>query len=218
MTEAAGGDPHRLDGSVRRREEGEPVEWIVGWAPFCGIRVGLRPGVFVPRAQTEVLARAAAALVGPGSVAVDLATGSGAIGLVLLAAGADVSATELDPTAVGCARANGLTVHQGDLDAPLPADLEGRADVLTANVPYVPTAALPRLPRDVLTHEPRLALDGGADGLDVVRRVLAVAPRWLRRGGSVLVEVGPDQAGAAPAGARLHRDAEGDVRCLELRV
>ena len=216
LTEAAAGDAGRLEELVRRREAGEPVEWIVGWAPFCGLRVGVTAGVYVPRVQTEVLARAAAARVRPGSMAVDLATGSGAVARVLAAAGAEVVATEIDPVAVACARANGVTVLEGDLDAPLPVDLAGRVDVLTANVPYVPTAALALLPRDVRDHEPRLALDGGADGLDLVRRVLALAPRWLQPGGAVLVEIGPDQAAAFPA-ATWHRDADGDVRCVELR-
>ena len=220
LTEAAGGDPGRLDALVRRRETGEPVEWIVGWAPFCGRRVVVHPGVYVPRAQTEVLARRAAALLPPDGVAVDLATGSGAVAAVLLAArpGATVLATELDPAAAACARDNGVTVLEGDLDGPLPRHLEGTVDVLTANVPYVPTAALALLPRDVQEHEPRLALDGGADGLDLVRRVLALAPRWLRPGtGRALVEIGPDQAAAFPA-LVPHRDEDGDVRALELHV
>ena len=217
LLEAARGDAGRLEASLRRREAGEPVDWIVGWAPFCGLRVGVHPGVYVPRAQTEVLATAAAALVRPGSVAVDLATGSGAIALVLSRGGARVAATELDPVAAACARANGVTVHEGDLDEPLPRALAGRVDVLTANVPYVPTAALDLLPRDVRDREPMLALDGGADGLDLVRRVLALAPRWLRPGGAVLVEIGPDQAAAFPDAA-FHLDTEGDVRCLEVRA
>jgi release factor glutamine methyltransferase len=218
LTEAAGDEAGRLEAFVRRREAGEPVEWIAGWAPFCGLRVGLAPGVYVPRAQTEVLATAAAALVVAGSTtAVDLATGSGAIALVLAAAGADVVATELDPVAAGCARANGVTVHEGDLDEPLPPELADRVDVLTANVPYVPTAAIDLLPRDVRDHEPVLALDGGPDGLALVRRVLALAPRWLRPGGAVLVEIGPDQAAAFPAAVH-HRDPDGDVRAIEVRA
>lgn len=216
LLEAAGGDPDRLAPMVARRESGEPVEWIVGWAPFCGLRVQVHRGVYVPRAQTEVLARAAAAGVEPGMTAVDLATGSGAVALVLARAGATVVATELDPMAAACARANGVTLFEGDLDEAVPADLEGRVDVLTANVPYVPSGSIPLLPRDVRDHEPRLALDGGSDGLDLVRRVVELAPRWLRPGTGVLfVEVGPDQAAAFPTAA-LHRDDDGDVRAIEL--
>ena len=220
LTEAAGGDPGRLDALVGRRERGEPVEWIVGWAPFCGRRVIVHPGVYVPRVQTEVLARRAASLVRTGGVAVDLATGSGAVAAVLRSAGAtEVVATELDPVAAACARANGVTVFEGDLDEPLPARYERNVDVLTANVPYVPTTAIALLPRDVQDHEPRLALDGGADGLDLVRRVLALAPRWLRPGtGRVLVEIGPDQAAANFPDLVHHRDEEDDVRALELHA
>ena len=218
LTEAAGGDPGRLESLVRRREGGEPVEWIVGWAPFCGHRIRLAPGVYVPRVQTEVLARRAAERLPRDGVAVDLATGSGAVAVVLQSAGATVVATEVDPRATACARANGITVLEGDLDEPLPADLEGRVDVLTANVPYVPTAAISLLPRDVQEHEPRLALDGGPDGLDLVRRVVALAPRWLRPGsGRLFVEIGPDQADAFPSLIQ-HRDEEGDVRALEVHA
>lgn len=224
LLQAAGGDAGRLEALVSRRETGEPVEWIVGWAPFCGLRVTVHAGVYVPRVQTEVLARAAAARLPRGGTAVDLATGSGAVALVLARAagaggtGGTVVATEIDPVAVACARANGLTVHEGDLDASLPAELGGRVDVLTANVPYVPTSVVALLPRDVQHHEPRRALDGGADGLDLVRRVIALAPRWLRPdGGTLLVEIGPDQSGAFPTPPyTLHRDADGDVRALEL--
>ena len=220
LTEAAGGDARRLDALVRRREAGEPVEWIVGWAPFCGLRIAVHPGVYVPRVQTEVLARRAAELLPPDGVAVDLATGSGAVAAVLRAAdpSATVVATELDPVAAACARANGVTVHEGDLDEPLPSSLEGAVDVLTANVPYVPTAAMALLPRDVQDHEPRRALDGGDDGLDLVRRVLTLAPRWLRpRTGRLLVEIGPDQAAAFPDAVHLVDD-EGDVRALEVHA
>ena len=219
LLEAAGGDAARLDAMVRRRSTGEPVEWIVGWAPFWGLRVGMCAGVYVPRAQTEGLARRATALLPPMGIAIDLATGSGAVAMVLRASspGARVVATESDPIAAACARANGIDVYEGDLDGPLPADLEGRVDVLTANVPYVPTAMIDLLPRDVREHEPRAALDGGPDGLDLVRRVVALAARWLRPGtGTLLVEIGPDQASAFPDADHL-LDDEGDVRAIEVR-
>ncbi len=115
--------------------------------------------------------------------------------------GARVVATELDRGALPWARANasrhGVELLEGDLDQPLPPGLAGRVRVMTANVPYVPTAAIDLLPRDVREREPRLALDGGPDGLDVLRAVAARAPRWLAPGGALLCEIGDDQGGPA---------------------
>jgi release factor glutamine methyltransferase len=203
-------DPGALRAMVARRVAGEPLQYVVGWAPFGRLRLLVGPGVFVPRPETEGLAdRAAAHLRKAGRsapeppVAVDLCTGSGAIACFLAAEvpGARVLATELDPAALAWARPNadryGVELLAGDLDAPLPAELAGRVDVLCANVPYVPSGAIPTLPRDVRDHEPRLALDGGPDGLDVLRRVAARARRWLAPGAVLLCEIGDDQAEAA---------------------
>jgi len=204
-------DPEKLRAMVARRVAGEPLQYVVGWAPFGWLRLRVGPGVFVPRPETEGLAdRAAAHLRAAGRessppVAVDLCTGSGAIACFLAAEvpGARVLATELDPAALAWARINsdryGVELLAGDLDAPLPAELAGRVDVLCANVPYVPSGAIPTLPRDVRDHEPRLALDGGPDGLDVLRRVAAGAGRWLAPGGVLLCEIGDDQGEAAAA-------------------
>ena len=196
LVRAAAGDAATLADLVRRRATGEPVAWLTRSVTFCDIRVGVLPGVYVPRWQTEPLARRAASLLAPGGVAVDLCTGSGAIALVLTAAApsARVVATELEDTAVACARANGVEVFAGFLDEPLPRSLEGRVDVLTAVVPYVPTDELRLLPRDVRAFEPRLALDGGVDGTDVLAEVVRRSPRWLRPGGWLLLELGGDQA------------------------
>ena len=218
------GDGALLADLVRRRTEGEPVAWLTGAVTFCGVRVGVVPGVYVPRWQTEPLTRRAASLLLPGGVAVDLCTGSGAIAVVLAAAvpSARVVATELEDTAVACARANGVEVFAGSLDEPLPDSFEGRVDVLTAVVPYVPTDELRLLPRDVVAFEPRLALDGGVDGTDLLAEVVRRGPRWLRPGGWLLLELGGDQAerlGGSLYDAGFETpdvlvDAEGDPRAI----
>ena len=178
-----------------RRVAGLPIEHIIGWVEFCGLRVAVDPGVFVPRRRTELLVREAARLAPPGATIVDLACGTGAVGMVLatLVAGVRLYAVEIDPAAVRCARRN----LAGDLYEPLPAGLRDHVDVLAANVPYVPTSAVGLLPPEAREHEPLVALDGGADGLDLLRRVAAQAPRWLAPGGHVLMETGADQIDAA---------------------
>jgi release factor glutamine methyltransferase len=204
LTGAAGG-PGELAGLVRRRVAGEPLEHVLGWAEFAGLRVAVDPGVFVPRRRTELLVRESATLLRPGAVAVDLCCGSGAVGAALAAVvpGIDLHAADVDPAAVRCARRNlaaaGGRVYEGDLDGPLPAALRGRVDVLVANVPYVPTGSVRLMPPEARLHEPRAALDGGPDGLDVLRRLAAAAPRWLAPGGSVLVETNDRQVPAATA-------------------
>lgn len=191
--------PGDLADSVRRRAAGEPLEHVLGWTEFRGLRIHVTPGVFVPRRRSEFLVECAVALAAPG-VVVDLCCGSGALGAAVAAAVADVElhATDLDPAAVECAGRNlaafGGHVYEGDLYDPLPAGLRGRVHLLLANVPYVPTADLALLPADAREHEARIALDGGTDGLDVLRRVAAAAGRWLAPGGHLLVESSTQQA------------------------
>jgi len=191
--------PAELSAMVDRRAEGEPLEHVLGWADFCGLRIAVDPGVFVPRRRTEFLVRQAVAIAPPRPVMVDLCCGSGAVGAALAAAldGAELHAADIDPAAVRCARRNlvpaGGQVYAGDLFEPLPAALRGRVDILAANVPYVPTAEVGLLPAEARLHERRTALDGGGDGLDVLRRVAAEAPRWLAEGGSLLVETSERQ-------------------------
>ncbi len=198
-------DPAGLTAMVERRSAGAPLELVVGWAEFAGLRIHLEPGVFVPRRRTEFLAERAAALPRPTAVVLDLCCGSGAIGAVLAARdpAVELHAADIDPAAVRCARRNvagyGGRVHQGDLFAALPGTLRGRIGVLVANTPYVPTRQIPLLPAEARDHEPPAALDGGADGLDVQRRVAAGAPGWLAPGGHLLVETGERQAPAAAA-------------------
>ena len=197
--------PDELDDMVERRAAGVPLEHVLGWAEFCGLRIAVEPGVFVPRRRTELLVREAVALVRPGAVVVDLCCGSGAVGAAVAAAVGPVElhAADVEPAAVRCARRNlgpvGGHVHEGDLDAPLPPELRRRVDVLVANVPYVPTGEVALLPAEARVHEPRVALDGGEDGLDVLRRVVALAPHWLRPGGHLLTEATDAQAPQAAA-------------------
>jgi release factor glutamine methyltransferase len=269
---AAAADEATLLGLVRRRAEGEPLEQVVGYADFCGVRVRLRPGVFVPRVRTELLVRLAAEAVkataqavgatgaphwpttAPGEpieepeeatatgeapdateetdpsrpeagaqiatdvgvVVADLCCGSGAIGLAVAhrVPGVELHAADLDPTAVACARDNLLqNVYQGDLFDALPTALRGRIDVLTANVPYVASRHIPLLPAEARDHEPRTALDGGSDGLDVFRAVAGEAPAWLTPGGVLLSEITEAQTGpalAAAHGAGLRADIARD--------
>ena len=213
---------------VDRRLHGEPLAWITGSVLFCGVRVLVDPGVFVPRPHTQALARRATSLLPDGGIAVDLCTGSGAVAAVLGSAHpeATVVATDLDPLAVACAGRNGVRALVGDLDEPLPPSLRGRVDVMTAVVPYVPTKELAFLPRDVLANEPRSALDGGPRGTTLLVRATEAAARWLRPGGSVLLELGGDQAGEVTtafekvglSAIRVHRDGDGQDRAIEARA
>ncbi|MCX5201159.1 putative protein N(5)-glutamine methyltransferase [Streptomyces sp. NBC_00237] len=188
---------------VELRVDGLPLEHVLGWAEFCGLRIAVDPGVFVPRPRTEFLVGHAVALAAarqPGAVVLDLCCGSGAAAAVLGARlpGIELYAADVEGAAVRCARRNvepvGGRVYEGDLYAPLPAGIRGRVDVLVANAPYVPTQDIPLLPSEARDHEPLVALDGGVDGLDVQRRVTAEAARWLAPGGSLLIETSERQA------------------------
>ncbi|MFJ1705816.1 putative protein N(5)-glutamine methyltransferase [Kitasatospora sp. NPDC088346] len=193
--------PAELAAMVDRRVAGLPLEHVLGWAEFAGLRVAVDPGVFVPRRRTEFLVERAVALARPGAVVVDLCCGSGALGAALscAVAGVDLYAADVDPAAVHCARRNvpAERVFEGDLYEPLPAGLAGRVEVLLANVPYVPSGEIALLPAEAREYEARVALDGGADGLDVLRRVTAGASRWLAPGGHLLFETSERQAPSA---------------------
>ena len=206
---AAAATPAELNAMVQRRADGLPLEYVLGWAEFCGLRIAVEPGVFIPRRRTEFLvARAAARARQPAApagrpVVLDMCCGSGALGVALAAAlgGAELHAADIDPAAVRCARRNvpaaGGQVYQGDLYQPLPAALRGRVSVLLANVPYVPAGEIALLPPEARDHEARVALDGGPDGLDVLRRVAAGASSWLAPGGCLLSETSDRQAARA---------------------
>lgn len=222
---ASTGSEEELERMVARRVAGEPLEYVVGWAEFDGQRVAVDPGVFVPRQRTVALVELAAAQLARmpdrAGVVLDLCCGSGALGLALArrVPGVQVHAVDSSADAVACAARNlapvGGLATAGDLDAPLPAALRGRVDVILANVPYVPSAAVALMPPESRDHEPRSTVDGGADGLVVLRRVALLAPAWLRPGGCVLSEVSEAQAGSALAtftgaglAAEVHHDAE----------
>jgi len=194
-----------LRAMVERRAAGLPLEHVIGWAEFCGLRIEVGAGVFVPRRRSELLVRRAAELAGPGAIVIDLACGSGAVGLAVAARvpGLELHACDLSPDAVRYARRNlaaaGGHVYAGDLYEPLPARLRGQVTVIAANVPYVPTEAVAFMPPEARDYEPLLALDGGRDGLDLLRRAAAGAPGWLRPGGHLLIEAASGQAARAAA-------------------
>nr|WP_230973454.1 putative protein N(5)-glutamine methyltransferase [Aeromicrobium terrae] len=195
----ASSSPDEVEALVSRRVAGEPLEQILGWAEFCGERVAVEPGVFVPRRRSELLVDVTVGLLeGERVVLVDLCCGCGAIGrAVARRAGVELHAADVDAAAVRCARANldGLgTVHEGDLFDALPDDLRGRVDVVVVNAPYVPTYAIAAMPPEARDHEPRVALDGGADGVDVHRRVIDGVHAWLRPAGHLVIETGREQS------------------------
>jgi release factor glutamine methyltransferase len=256
LLDAATG-PDDLAFRLSRRVAGIPLEYVLGWAAFAGLRIAVDEAVFVPRHRTELLVDLATELaltrLGEAGhlVVVDLCCGTGALGAALasrlpgpatvpvprldpggdpgaraaLTGALELHVADIDPVAVRCAARNvaplGGQAHVGDLYAALPAALRGRVDVLLANAPYVPTGAIALMPPEARDHEPPVALDGGADGLDVLRRVLAGAGEWLAPGGHVLVEAGEDQIDALLAAVaveglsgRVVHDDEGEATAV----
>jgi release factor glutamine methyltransferase len=241
---AAAGTAAELASMVARRAAGQPLEHVIGWAEFHGLRIAVDPGVFVPRRRTEFLVDQAIALALTAgrprpAVVIDMCCGSGAVGAALAAALGPVElyAVDIDPAAVRCARRNlasrartdkgrdaaarrgeptsashegcaragrRVRVYQGDLFEPLPTTLRGRVDLIAANVPYVPAGEIALLPAEARLHEPRSALDGGADGLDMLRRLTNAAPAWLAPSGHVLIETSLRQA---PRAANAFEDS-----------
>ena len=225
LVAAARDDGSLLEAFVERRLTGEPLAWITGATTFCGIRVLVDTGTYVPRPHTEALALWAVERLPEHGVAVDACTGSGAIAVVLgkRRPAAHVVATDIDQRCVDCARRNAVDAVRGDLLASLPRTLEGAVDVLTAVVPYVPTRELSFLQRDTFTFESTLAYDGGRDGARLLRRVVRESTRFVRPGGALLLELGGEQAALlATALARagyddVHElvDEDGDIRGIE---
>jgi release factor glutamine methyltransferase len=222
---AAAPDEATLNDYVGRRERGEPLAWITGAWGFCGEVVRVDTGVYVPRWQTEELARRAGSLLTSGRArAADLCTGSGAVAVHLMAVApvAVIVGVDIDLKAARCARGNGVRAVVGDLGECL---RPGVFDVVTAVAPYVPTESMRFLPADVQAYEPARALDGGPDGLTVLRRLVATAARLLSPGGWLLIEVGGEQVRALEPRLAAHglarqdvwSDEDGDVRGLSAR-
>jgi release factor glutamine methyltransferase len=207
-------DSTQLERMVVRRVAGDPLEQIVGWAEFDGLRFVVEPGVFVPRHRTEFLVQQAVEFGHPDAVVLDLCCGVGALGVAVRsrlgtgrpAPGVELHAADLDPAAVRCARLNVQpgAVYEGDLFDPLPTSLRGRVELLLANAPYVPTRDIALLPPEAREHENALALDGGDDGLALHRRIITGTTDWLAPGGRLLIEVSVAQAEIA---ASLMADA-----------
>ncbi|HWJ81757.1 MAG TPA: putative protein N(5)-glutamine methyltransferase [Nocardioides sp.] len=227
----ATGDPLVLEDLVARRVAGEPLEHLLGWVDFAGVRVLVGPGVFVPRQRTALVVEVAAGLVPPGARVVDLCCGCGAVGAALAARvpGIELHAVDVEPEAVAWARRNveprGGRVYHGDLDAPLPDAVRGTVDLVVANAPYVPSGRVGDMPPESRDHEPLVTVDGGDDGLDVLRRVVARAPALLRPGGHLVVEAGRDQAAALLAAfgeagfdAEAHHDEERGAHAVSGRL
>jgi release factor glutamine methyltransferase len=219
-------DAATLDAWLARREQGEPLPWIIGRFVFCNRSYVITPGVYLPRPQSEDLAERAVAVLPAYGRAIDLCAGAGAIAAHLTSSipTAWVIGVEIEEAAARTARANGVSIVVGDLASAIRS--AGAFDVVTAVAPYVPTDQIRFLPADVQRHEPRLALDGGADGLDLVRRVVGAAATLLHAGGWLLTEVGGDQDEAlAPALAAAGFDAiepwhdgDGDLRGVAARM
>ena len=195
-----------------RRAQGEPLPYLTGHLEFYGLDFAVDPRVLIPRPETETLVELALELISrhPSPLLADVGTGSGCIGVALAvhAPLARVYALDLSPQALRVAQANALRHEVADrvtfIQADLLEALPEPVDLIVANPPYVAHQDWPSLPPEVRAHEPRLALDGGPDGLDLIRRLLHQAPTYLRPAGAILVEIGATQG---PAAARLARQA-----------
>lgn len=193
-------DQDHLHELVERRIAGEPLEYLVGFVEFLGRPYSLGPGVFIPRQRSELLVDVATWIGhdGSGTDILDLCCGVGALGIAVRnriagrVIGADISAE-----AVAYARENGISeTYTGDLFAALPDVYRNKISVLIANAPYVPRTAIADMPRESREYEPVFAVDGGSDGMDIQRRVLAEAGDWLAPGGSLFTETSAPQAEA----------------------
>jgi release factor glutamine methyltransferase len=201
----AGAAADRYRALVERRASHEPLQHLLGFEDFRGLRLAVSPNALIPRPETEGLVGWAVELLAhrPAAVVADVGTGSGAIACALASElpRATILAVDTSPVALAVAAGNvqalGLSARVKLVAGDLLAPLRGRPplDMIVANLPYLPSAVLPTLPAEVSWFEPRLALDGGPDGLQVIRRLVAAAPAVLGPGGVLLMEIGEDQAG-----------------------
>jgi release factor glutamine methyltransferase len=219
---AAAEDDDELERLVARRVAGEPLEVVVGYAEFAGLRIPAVAGVFVPRVRTEFVARLAARLAPPSSIVVDMCCGSGAIAASVAHARPDLAvwATDIDAAAIALAAktltAFGAQALVSDMDSALPASLRGRVGVLASCPPYVPTEQVALMPPEARDHEPLTALDGGADGVAMQARVFEAALRLLTPDGVCIIETSDHLsdatlAAALAVGLRAHVETDDDI-------
>jgi release factor glutamine methyltransferase len=225
---------------VRRRIDGMPLSHLTGRQRFMGLEMLAGPQALVPRAETQLLARAAielaAAMPGPLTV-VDVCTGSGNVALAIAhhVPAARVYAADLSEDAVALARRNAahldlasrVEFRAGDLLAPFDTpEFMGRVHLLTCNPPYISSAKVKLMPGEISGHEPSLAFDGGPFGVSILMRLLNDAPRFLHAGGWLVFEVGLGQGpamakrlknSAAFDDVQSHTDANGDIRAIAAR-
>ena len=197
----------RFRALVDRRATHEPLQHIMGFEEFRGLRITVTPDVLIPRPETEGLVERALELLADrrGALVADIGTGSGAIACALAAARTDLEVLAVDQSlgalAVASDNVRGLGLSSrvrllaGDLLDPL-ASLSGSLDMIVANPPYIPSGVIPTLPVEVGRFEPHLALDGGPDGMRVLRRIISQAAGFLRPGAWLVMEIGEEQAGA----------------------
>lgn len=192
MSEA--GNIEELMNMVELRVSGLPLEYVLGFTRFCGLRIEVEQGVFIPRRRTEFLVHQAKILTYPNDIVLDLCCGSGAVGAAIATDLKKIllHSVDIDPVAVRCASRN-ITkisghVYQGDLFDALPHSLRGQVNIIVANAPYVPTDSVNLLPREARLYEPQVALNGGKDGLNLHRKIAEEALHWLVPGGHLLIE------------------------------
>lgn len=229
------GDARRYAGALERRAAQEPLQYLLGWEEFGGLRLRVGQGVLIPRPETEMLVDWTLALAPPGATVCDLGTGSGCIACAIAAARPDVRviAVDLSREALAIAAENVRAHGLGGRIALVSSDLfdalgpgRARVDVIVANPPYIPSGVVPALPVEVRDWEPRVALDGGADGMVVSGRIVAGAPAVLGPGGALVMEIGDGQAAALTAAMRAagfrdvttRADLNGVERCLAGRL